>query len=70
MTPPPSVINITIRPGEESDVASTNSAAIRLHRSLGFVIVGTIRPAGFKFGRWVDTVLMQRALDRGDSAPP
>jgi L-amino acid N-acyltransferase YncA len=70
MTPPPSVINITIRPGEESDVASTNSASIRLHRRLGFVIVGTIPSAGFKFGRWVDTVLIQRALGRGDSTPP
>jgi L-amino acid N-acyltransferase YncA len=49
---------------------SANSASIGLHRSLGFVMVGTIRSAGYKFGRWVDSVLMQRALGAGDSTPP
>ena len=49
---------------------SANKASIDLHRRLGFSMVGTIRSAGFKFGRWVDTVLMQRALGAGDSAPP
>ena len=49
---------------------SANVASIRLHESLGFVNVGTIRSAGYKFGRWVDTVLMQRALGAGDSMPP
>jgi L-amino acid N-acyltransferase YncA len=49
---------------------SANLASIRLHESLGFEMVGTIRSAGYKFGRWVDTVLMQRSLGPGDSAPP
>lgn len=49
---------------------SANDASIGLHRSLGFVMVGTIRAAGWKFGRWVDTVLMQRALGAGDASPP
>jgi len=49
---------------------SANSASIELHRRLGFVMVGTIRSAGYKFGRWVDSVLMQRALGAGDSTPP
>ena len=49
---------------------SANSASIALHRQLGFAIVGTIRSAGFKFGRWVDTVLMQRSLGAGDSTLP
>ena len=49
---------------------SANVASIRLHESLGFVNVGTIRSAGYKLGRWVDTVLMQRALGAGDSTPP
>jgi phosphinothricin acetyltransferase len=49
---------------------SANSASIKLHRRLGFVMVGAIRSAGYKFGRWVDSVLMQRALDAGDSTPP
>ncbi len=49
---------------------SANSASIALHRRLGFATVGTIRCAGFKFGRWVDTVLMQRSLGAGDSTLP
>jgi (S)-ureidoglycine-glyoxylate aminotransferase len=41
---------------------SGNTASIALHRRLGFQPVGTLRSVGFKLGRWVDTVLMQRAL--------
>jgi L-amino acid N-acyltransferase YncA len=49
---------------------STNSASIVLHQRLGFAMVGTIRAAGYKLERWVDTVLMQRSLGAGDSIPP
>lgn len=49
---------------------SANSASIGLHRRLGFMIVGTIQSAGYKFVRWVDSVLMQRALGAGDSTHP
>lgn len=49
---------------------SANSTSIALHRRLGFSMVGTIRSAGFKFGRWVDTVPIQRSLGAGDSTPP
>jgi phosphinothricin acetyltransferase len=41
---------------------SDNHASIRLHRKFGFRHVGTLEQVGFKFGRWVDSVLMQRAL--------
>ncbi|MCW5603247.1 MAG: N-acetyltransferase [Burkholderiales bacterium] len=41
---------------------STNDASIGLHRTLGFVPVGMLRRVGFKFGRWLDSVLMQRSL--------
>lgn len=41
---------------------SGNEGSLRLHRSAGFETVGTLRNVGFKFGRWVDTVLMQRPL--------
>lgn len=47
---------------------SENTGSIALHRALGFAPVGTFTAVGFKFGRWVDTVLMQRAL--GDGRPP
>lgn len=49
---------------------SANHASIELHRRAGFAMIGTIRSAGFKSGRWVDTVLMQRALGPGDSTRP
>jgi L-amino acid N-acyltransferase YncA len=43
---------------------SGNAASIGLHLALGFRLVGTFSAVGFKFGRWVDTVLMQRQLGR------
>jgi len=42
---------------------SDNAASIRLHESLGFRQVGVLRGVGHKFGFWVDTVLMQRAIE-------
>lgn len=41
---------------------SANIGSVRLHESAGFERVGTLRDVGFKFGEWIDTVLMQRAL--------
>ncbi|MEO8153525.1 MAG: N-acetyltransferase family protein [Rhizobacter sp.] len=40
-----------------------NAASIALHLSLGFEHAGTIRQAGFKFGRWLDLGFYQRILD-------
>jgi phosphinothricin acetyltransferase len=44
--------------------------SIRLHSALGFTRTGTLRAVGFKFGSWVDIVLMQRALGPGETAAP
>ena len=49
---------------------SANAGSIELHRSLGFRPVGTLRDVGFKLGRWVDTVLMQRQLGPGAHTAP
>jgi phosphinothricin acetyltransferase len=49
---------------------SANLASIRLHERLGFRSVGVLRSVGYKHGRWLDTVLLQRALGAGDAAPP
>lgn len=49
---------------------SGNAASIGLHRSLGFEETGTLRGVGFKAGRWVDTVIMQRVLGDGEGSPP
>ncbi len=43
---------------------SANEASIRLHAHFGFRNVGTLFEVGFKFDRWLDTVLMQRELHR------
>lgn len=44
---------------------SENAGSIGVHASLGFRQVGVLRAVGFKFGRWLDAVYMQRALDPG-----
>jgi L-amino acid N-acyltransferase YncA len=49
---------------------SENVGSIALHARAGFHAVGTFRSVGFKFGRWVDSVLMQRALGDGGRADP
>jgi phosphinothricin acetyltransferase len=51
--------------GDEASLGS-----IRLHRSLGFEHVGVLKPIGYKHGRWLATVLMQRVLGPGDGVPP
>jgi L-amino acid N-acyltransferase YncA len=45
-------------------------ASIRLHAALGFTEIGVLTGVGFKFGRWVDSVLMQRPLGPGTAMPP
>lgn len=47
-----------------------NLACIALHHALGFAPVGTLRHVGRKFDRWLDVVLMQRALGPGSSTAP
>ena len=49
---------------------SGNAASIRLHEKAGFRKVGLLPSVGFKLGRWVDAVLMQRPLGAGDSGLP
>jgi len=44
--------------------------SIRLHQALGFTQVGVFSAVGFKFGRWIDSVLMQRALGPGAATLP
>jgi phosphinothricin acetyltransferase len=44
--------------------------SIRLHAGLGFTQIGVLPAVGFKFGSWVDIVLMQRALGLGKTATP
>ncbi len=49
---------------------SATAGSIELHRALGFRLVGTFDNVGFKFGRWLDSVLMQRPLGKGATTVP
>ena len=49
---------------------SANTASIALHRALGFENCGVLRNVGLKFGRWLDTVIMQRSLGAGAKSIP
>jgi L-amino acid N-acyltransferase YncA len=49
---------------------SANAGSIGVHRALGFEHTGILRSAGWKFGRWLDVVLMQKPLGLGDACAP
>jgi L-amino acid N-acyltransferase YncA len=49
---------------------SSHIASMRLHEAAGFMPVGTFKNVGYKHGRWLDSVLMQRPLGPGGEAPP
>lgn len=49
---------------------AVNTASTRLHAAMGFAHCGRIEGSGFKFGRWCDTALMQRALNGGAATLP
>jgi L-amino acid N-acyltransferase YncA len=49
---------------------SANAGSIGVHRACGFEDVGVFKAAGWKFGRWLDVVLMQKSLGEGDRTEP
>lgn len=51
-------------------VDSANTPSIQLHISLGFFRVGLLPSVGFKFGRWTDSLMLQRELGTGGTEPP
>ncbi|KQW36037.1 GNAT family N-acetyltransferase [Rhizobacter sp. Root404] len=46
---------------------SANLGSVGVHRTLGFEPIGVMKSAGWKFDRWLDVVLMQKALGSGDT---
>jgi L-amino acid N-acyltransferase YncA len=70
----PALIEGCERAGRRQIIAvigdSANFASIRLHEKFGFARVGTLPAVGYKFDRWVDSVLMQRDIGGGQSSPP
>ncbi len=49
---------------------SANHGSVGVHKALGFEMIGNLKSVGFKFGRWVDSIYMQRPLGRGDAELP
>ena len=49
---------------------SGNAGSIGVHKALGFTQAGAIRSCGWKFGRWLDIVMMEKAIGAGDRSPP
>ncbi|MBE7636578.1 GNAT family N-acetyltransferase [Sneathiella sp. P13V-1] len=49
---------------------SNNHPSINFHKKMGFIHAGTIRSIGFKFGRWMDSVIMQLPLGESDQTLP
>jgi L-amino acid N-acyltransferase YncA len=51
-------------------IDASNEASLKLHKALGFAQVGYLSSVGFKFGRWSDSVIVQRSLGPGNASPP
>ena len=49
---------------------SANAGSVGVHRALGFTPVGSFKSCGWKFGKWLDIVLMEKSLGEGDTTPP
>jgi phosphinothricin acetyltransferase len=49
---------------------SANAGSIGVHKALGFTPAGSIKSCGWKFGRWLDIVIMEKAVGEGSSTPP
>ena len=47
-----------------------NAPSLSLHEAFGFERMGMLKGVGFRYGRWTDSVLMQRALGPGQTALP
>ncbi|MBU1316134.1 MAG: GNAT family N-acetyltransferase [Alphaproteobacteria bacterium] len=51
-------------------IGGASPASIALHHAHGFELSGTLKGTGFKHGRWLDTVMMQRRLGDGNTSDP
>jgi phosphinothricin acetyltransferase len=51
-------------------IEGANEASLRLHTSFGFREVGRLPSVGYKFGHWTESVMVQRSIGLGASAPP
>ena len=47
-----------------------SAGSLRLHEALGFELLGVARSVGWKHGRWLDQMILQKALGEADRTPP
>jgi len=69
----PALIEACVEAGYRQMVAyidAANQPSLQLHESFDFVEMGRLRSVGYKFGRWTDTVLLQRPLGEGSTTSP
>ena len=69
----PALIEACAKAGYRQMIAyvdSENQASLKLHEACGFRRVAYLEGVGFRFGRWTDSVMLQRALGAGSGAPP
>jgi phosphinothricin acetyltransferase len=69
----PALIDACAKAGYRQMIAyvdSENQASLNLHEACGFRRVAYLEAVGFRFGRWTDSVMLQRALGPGAGAPP
>lgn len=51
-------------------IDAENVASLSLHEAHGFQRAGLLQGVGYKYGKWTDSVLMQRAIGAGTTTPP
>ena len=51
-------------------IDAANEASLAIHQRFGFRRVGYLPQIGYKFGHWTDSVMVQRSLGLGSTAPP
>ena len=51
-------------------IDADNAASLGLHERFGFTRVGLLQGVGYKYGKWADSVMVQRSLGPGATAPP
>jgi len=69
----PALIDACTAGGYRQMIAYIDAANVpsqHLHELFGFVQAGLLKAVGFRYGRWSDSILMQRALGAGGTAPP
>lgn len=51
-------------------IDGANTTSLKLHEACGFAVVGRLPAVAYKFGRWADTIMVQRALGEGGASAP